>query len=277
MTKNVAAPSTSPVWGAIGKIGVFISVLLGLFALYALLNPDKPRVKATCNVIEIPVRPDESPTPPVAPPPSEPLSKKSSDKEKPSDRKANDATTVSGAKQDTTIQGSDITFHTVNFVSFPPIVLSCDISNAGTQEAKDVVLDLPFEAKTAKLGDRVLPQTQLLDKSVSLGVIRPNAKVNLLVWGESFSYKIRTGENYSISYTGGVGTVLFPTLSYGVIGTIAQFLDLLARTPALQILLFAPICLVGLLCYRLLEAHILKGVVVRDNRTGTSDDSNGSI
>lgn len=233
----------------IGKVGVVLSLILAAFALNGQINPDKPKIKAICNLLRIP----ERPAVPVVP--SEPVAPSVPEQGKVGDKKQRNATPVDSAKL-ALGKKIDATFsETVSIFTIPPIVLTCDISNRGSQEAKDVVLDLPFVAKVAKFADKLLPSTQLSDKSVSLGVIRPNARVSLFVWGESLSYSLESEDNYSISYAGGVGAFLLPTTSYGITGKVARFLDQLLREPIIALLFLLPFMLIAFVGYKILKAR----------------------
>lgn len=125
------------------------------------------------------------------------------------------------------------------------VVLSCEVRNGGSQEAKEAVLELPYDAQVIKFGDKVFSPSPDTKSLVSLGTIRPGSTVRLVVWGDSLIFARGSGDTYSLSFAGGVGSVALPVMSYAVIRAIAEILNSFADQPVLSsmlLLLFAVLC-----------------------------------
>lgn len=207
----------SPVWSLVGKLGVVFTAIVGFYAVLGNIHPDKPNVSAICTMSTQYERPKAL---------TDAASKTT---EVPSEKDA-----VPKRATELFDDAATVTFTTFRI---PPEVLSCEVRNTGTQEAKDVVLELPFSAIVVKLGEKVLSPLSDSSSSVALGAIRPTKSVSVLVWGNGMYYGTHSNSGYSLFFAGGVGTVNLPTLSYGFAGKVAEILNVLIRMPSSVILL----------------------------------------
>lgn len=232
--------TTGSIWASVGKLSAFVTLIIAIFTLHGQIYPDKANVEAKCQLIEIPKRPKSvsAPTdlwPNIRRSDESSMGSKKAEKPSPPNVQKNGKDIVIDKK---TI---DEIFPELLLELDPDAVLRCEVSNSGKQEAKDVVLDLPFEPKAVTFEDKAISNVQVPGRLANIGVIRPNTKTVLTVWGKSSTYKMQDKESYSISFTGGVGKVMFPTLAYGVVGKVTSYLNQFSRDPFSLFLALGPL------------------------------------
>jgi hypothetical protein len=213
----------SPIWATIGKLGAFVSLVIALVTLYGQINPEKADVLAICKSEAVLVRPGMKLVS------VEQLNKLSNPKKPPSK-----------VKVLTNLNVFDID-DIVNGPIRPETAFSCNVSNVGRQEAKDLVLDLPFVPRAARVGGKEVPKEAISEKSVNIGMLRPGVKTTIVVWGATLWYDEEGQSNYSLSYSGGVGKLMLPVLAYGWKASLVQFLNNVTRSPLTLVFVLLPL------------------------------------
>lgn len=213
------------VWATIGKLGVFVSLVGALFTLYGQVNPDRARVIATCRVNEIFTRPSV-----VRSTDSQPSleARKSVGGVPPMPLEAS-----LGLK----IAPGDIVLENFRLRN-PQIALQCDVVNTGRQEAKEVVFDFPFFVDAARADRETIALQNISKQSISIGSLRPNAKIDLIVWADTaVKYFAEREDGYSLSFSGGIGTVRLPQLAFGWVASVVLVINYLVKNTALMVFL----------------------------------------
>lgn len=230
--------TTGSIWANVGKLSAFVTLIIAIFTLHSQIYPDKANIEAKCQLIDIPKRP-KSVSEPKTTWPDIFLS----DEPRIGNKKAKKAPSPHVQKENKDLVIEKKRIEEIFLELDPDAVLRCEVSNSGKQEAKDVVLDLPFEPRAVTFEDKTISNVQVPGRLANVGVIRPNTKTLLTVWGKSSTYKMQDKESYSISFAGGVGKVMFPTLAYGVVGKITSYLNLFSRDPFSLFLIAGPLLL----------------------------------
>ncbi|MCH8621075.1 hypothetical protein [Undibacterium sp. TS12] len=182
----------------LGRLLVITSVLIGLFTLYTNFYPDKAQVKAMCQSFDYVAIPKDLFNTEILAPNSGATDSKSGAKEV----KKNNIQKVEPAEELKKFRKT-VTDLLMEIPSErPSSVLHCFVTNSGTQEAKDVVLDTPDDIVAVKLNEEVQHSDKKAKKSINLGVIRPKGKINLMVWTGA-SYLSKDDEEYTLSFSGG--------------------------------------------------------------------------
>ena len=233
MSNGESAPdkATSHAWELIGKVGLLIGVIIGIITLYNSLYPNAPRIVAKCKFFEIPERPattdkadifgaEENPTA------GDKKSIKKSAERKPIEQlESRTADTVERLRK---------------FIRWPEHVMRCEITNSGNREAKELVFDLPFnDVNSVKWGDKFFSAAEIKGRELNLGILRPNFKSELLVWAPSRALVGIPERNFSLTYSGGVGKVMFPADAYGWVKSLVNFIELGTENPSFIFLLLA--------------------------------------
>lgn len=237
MSNKADTTGNSPIWATIGKLGAFVSLVIAIFTLYAQLNPDKANVTATCQVVDVISRPkqaQDSNIPPVANSPQARNGGKS---------------TKEPVEENTLATKRPLAAQLLEglFSTTPQFFLQCEVGNKGRQEAKDVVIDLPVEPKAATGNGRLLSLADPAEKSISLGTLRPNGKLDVVVWFESYAgFSARREDTYSLSFSGGVGSVQLMHPTYGWIASVAGFLEFVSLNPFILLFAIAPLAVTAL-------------------------------
>ncbi len=222
MNKDSVLENNSQIWATIGKIGAFLSVIIALITIYSQLYPDKAEINATCNVVDVLL------------PPSvliDLLSEK--DKKNLKQIEKGKKPNETNKQKNDSIEDLDYPLRYLRS-GIPQTALQCEVTNKGSQEAKEVVLDLPFKPTFATTNDKPIANNESSEKSITIGTIRPKAKAKIIAWFNAYLIYDATKESgYVISYSGGTGSLQIMKPTYGWIATIARVLEFLTNNPLL--------------------------------------------
>lgn len=278
MSMNTETLDSNPIWAAIGKVGAFVTLIIALLSLYAQLNPDKANVYATCQVLDVLIRPKEPQTSAFSAAVT-PVSPKEL-----GGRTATGAPTKPGAVDTSSTKTREATEILEEMqLRAPQLALQCEIANKGRQEAKDIVIDIPVGAKAARANGKLLLHPDLSEKSIALGTLRPNGKLALIVWFESYAiYVAQREESYSLSFSGGVGSVQLSHPTYGWIASVAGFLEFLAKNPFYLLILITPLAInvlpvIGKLFVRKTQPTISEEIALNQDKRNLSPSGQNEI
>lgn len=232
----------SSLWATIGKVGVVVGLFYSGFQLEEKINPDKARLAGKCHIQ------NSMPDSPIT--------------------RAEKAKREKDAQAKATKGGQSVV--TTAFVTFlgGPLMVQCEVFNSGKQEAKDIVLDLPFEPNSVDVDGEAVHPAGIKGRAVNVGAIRPQKLVVIRMWGDGVNSWPTNNGSYTISHSAGVGKLSFPVQVYGVAASIATFTDATLSNPILFFLLILiPILIV---VYLYLEVRIRKNMQRQLELMGTA-------
>ena len=190
-------------WSWVGKIAVVVGILAGIVEIYKNINSTQPQVEARCNLSAI-LR--------------EPQAPKIINREPLKDGVPQPLENFRDSRNET---------HPFADWLFPRHYLRCIVSNSGSREAKDVVIDAPYSifATVINKKSNIIAPTEYIN-SINIGVLRPKARIEVTAWTrDSAASEPQNEDGYSLSHSEGIGIIKLPYLAYGKTAKFAKLWD----------------------------------------------------
>lgn len=203
-------------WTIIGKISSLLALVIAIAAVKSLMFPSEPELQAICRISKVPYH-QEVPRIKGVP----------EDINKPALDKGSEEAKIMDAVS-TALEAQTKILAWISEKHY----LACEISNIGNQEAKDVVLDVPYHMLSAYSGFTRLNLNEIERNSVGFGTMRPKQKIQAAIWtNDGYAATSFTEDDYVLSYSGGVGELKLPYYAYGWTAKIAKQIDRFSKDP----------------------------------------------
>jgi hypothetical protein len=233
----------SRIWTIIGKVSAVIALIIGVVTVYRFISPDEPSVLCKCKVataktgqIHADLRAALSEQRKTASYPT--ISKQLTDAQFKATEPGSTITEVSD-RLAKSIWPESLTFLLIRLDTDRTIV-DCTLNNAGSRQATDVTLRLPFEVAGAAIDDATAQVKLLPGNRVQLGIVKPNDTMRLYMWGNGdYPSEILSDQRFLLSYAEGVGHVQIARPTYGSVAAVAAFLSFLISHPIYSLFMLA--------------------------------------
>lgn len=256
-------------WATIGKIGVVIAILVGLANLYSFLRPDAPDLECSCDAAELQL--------PLA---FEPLREELSKirmvtteyeiKQRLTAAGVNSPDVAEAAKNfaadlAATIQKSQMSAFEKAFDKKRAFV-ECQLLNAGTREAKDVVFKMPFEIGYAQVVGSVAATNQFEKEVIKLGSVKPGVKLTIRAWSESYAAPPFEADQFLLTYEDGSAKVRVPKQAYGAAAAAAELVEFLTWSPLFFVFVLLLLALLIVAITTTSRENIARRIVLAERR-----------
>ncbi len=241
-------------WVFVGKAATVIGILIGLISLWNSLNPKGPHLISLCNSTDLSI-----------------IGMMLDQEAKQRETKlhiASDETKVKGNNNKTEIQkqsdlGPPKTFSATIFLVKGSLgsyqenyLMTCRISNIGTEQAEDVVLDLPDRPTRVLIGEQHIEYSEIA-KSIKLGTIRPGPELRVSFTHSNHNMSFASNsDRLHLNFKGGVGEIDYGQQFHGFARKIAKFVtylieDIFSFLLFISILVFSFFLCIGTLLKKL--------------------------